>query len=159
MSRNIICVKPSFHVQYMPQPQSYITLKTPSKLSIQFQRCSHSQKNKIKIKLNAIIGCISKSIIASSDSFRLIISQLGLHFSGLLGILPSPHYHVLCMCLCCKSCLFDIEINLLLLNNWIDWENPIIVKLYHMTNIAVELSTFRLNHLVWQHAIKYCWIT
>ena len=78
MSLNWKKIKLSFHVQYMPQPQSYITLKTPSQLSIQFQRYSHfsdAQNNRIKIKLNAIIGCISKSMIANSYSFGLITSH------------------------------------------------------------------------------------
>ena len=50
----------------MLQLQSYITLtlKTPSTLSIWFQRYSHlreAQNNEIQRKLNAIIGFISKS--------------------------------------------------------------------------------------------------
>ena len=56
--------------------QRYITLKPPLKLSIRFQRYSHisdTQNNKIQRELN---GCISKSIIASSDSFFLITSQM-----------------------------------------------------------------------------------
>ena len=59
----------------MPQLQSYIMLKTPSKLTIRFQRynyLSDAQNNKIQRKLNAIIRCISKSILASSDSSCLI---------------------------------------------------------------------------------------
>ena len=56
--------------------QSYIMLKTPSKLSIRFQRCSHfidAQINRIQRKLNTII---SKSILASLDSFCLITSHI-----------------------------------------------------------------------------------
>ena len=67
------------HCHCMPQFQSCITLKTPSKLSIRSQRCSHFsdvQNSKIQRKLNTIIGSISKSILASSDLFCLIISQL-----------------------------------------------------------------------------------
>ena len=44
-------IKLSFHVQYMPRPHRYITLKTPSKLSIQFQGYDHfsdAQNNQIK---------------------------------------------------------------------------------------------------------------
>ena len=48
-------------------------LKTPSKLSIRFQKYSHfsdAQNNRIQRKLTAIIGSIYKSILASS---RLIL--------------------------------------------------------------------------------------
>ena len=48
-----------FFVYCMPQFQSYITLKTPSKLSIRFQGYSHfsdAQNNKIQRKVNGIIG-------------------------------------------------------------------------------------------------------
>ena len=69
----------SSHVHCMPQFQSFIMLKTPSKLSIRFQKYSHfsdAQNNKIQRKLNAIISCISKLILASSDSFFLITSHI-----------------------------------------------------------------------------------
>ena len=58
--------------------ESYIMFKTPSKLSIRFQRYTYfsdAQNNKIHRKFNAIIACISKSILASSDSFCLITSH------------------------------------------------------------------------------------
>ena len=67
----------SFHVQCMSQPQRYTTLKPPSKLSIRFKRYSNfdAQNNKIQRELNAIIGCISKSMISCTDSFCLITSN------------------------------------------------------------------------------------
>ena len=75
MSLNSKKIKLSFHVQYMPQLQGYHT-ENPinSKHTVPEITISDAQNNKIKIKLNAIIGCISKSIIASSDSFGLITS-------------------------------------------------------------------------------------
>ena len=57
--------------------------KKPSKLSIRFQRYRHfsdAQNIKIQRQLNAIIGCISKLILASSGSFCLITSHMYFHF-------------------------------------------------------------------------------
>ena len=61
-----------FHFHCM-SPQSYIMLKTPSKLKIRFQRYSYFSNvlnNKIQTKLNTIIGSILKSIL---NEFRLIL--------------------------------------------------------------------------------------
>ena len=54
-------------------------MKIPSKFDLRFQiyhNLSVVQNNKIQRKLNAIIHCILKSILASSDSFCLITSHL-----------------------------------------------------------------------------------
>ena len=62
-----------FYVQCMPQPQSYSTLKThKNKHTVP----EMAQNNKVQRKLNAVICCISKSIIASSDSFCLTTSHM-----------------------------------------------------------------------------------
>ena len=73
-----------FHLQYMHKFQSYIMLKLKLKLDLWIQRYSYfsdAQNIKIQRKLNAIIGSIYKTIIASSDSFCLITSHIFLSSS------------------------------------------------------------------------------
>ena len=61
----------------MPHIESYILVKPPSKLDVWFKRYQHfsaSQNKKIQRKLEVIIGCIFKSILASSDSLNYLIT-------------------------------------------------------------------------------------
>ena len=70
--------KSSFKLYWRPHVQSYILLKTPSKLNLWFQRYGHFKccsEQWIQRKLKAIIRCIWKSILASSDSFSLITTH------------------------------------------------------------------------------------
>ena len=53
--------------------------KPPSELDLRFQRYGHfsvAQSNEFQRKLNTIIGYISKSILATNDSFSLITSHI-----------------------------------------------------------------------------------
>ena len=68
-----------FQCSCMGHIQGYTWLKTPSKLTLWFQRYSRfsgAQNNKIQKKINTIIGCILKSILASYNSFCLITSHI-----------------------------------------------------------------------------------
>ena len=56
----------------MPHIESYILVQPPSKLDFRFKRYQHvsaAQNKEIQRKLEVIIDCILKSILASSDSF------------------------------------------------------------------------------------------
>ena len=87
MSLNSEKIKTQFSISlYASISQLYhAEMKTPSKLSIRFQRYSHfsaAQNNQIQKKLNPIVGSTYKSISVSSDSFCLITSHMSNFYSG-----------------------------------------------------------------------------
>ncbi len=74
-----------FVVYLIEQSESFVLLKTPSKSDLRFQRYTQfcpAENNKIQRDFHTIIGCISKSIFPTYDSFRLITTHILLwHFT------------------------------------------------------------------------------
>ncbi len=78
----VLCRAPSnfsFVVYLWKHSESFVLVKTSSKSDLRFQRYRQfcvAENNKIQKEFHTIIGCISKSIFPTYDSFRLIASHL-----------------------------------------------------------------------------------
>ncbi len=69
----------SFVVYLVKQSESFILLKTTSESDLRFQRYTQfcpAENNKIQREFHTIIGCISKSIFPTYDTFRLITTHI-----------------------------------------------------------------------------------
>ncbi len=74
-----------FVVYLVKQSESFVLLKTSSKSDLRFQRYTQfcpAENNKIQREFHTIIGCISKSIFPTYDSFRLITTQILIIMQG-----------------------------------------------------------------------------
>ena len=86
----------SFVFYLWKHSESFLLLKTSSKSDLRFQRYRQfciAENNKIKKEFHTIIGCISKSIFPTYDSFRLIASHI--HCSSFKSACSNPQPHPL----------------------------------------------------------------